>query len=151
MTFYELCNRLKWVPSTGGFFAAHSRYQRIQQYRQKGLEEFLLQPFTHYATFLLFERDDLSPDFELLPSPGFRFSTPFPSSGASTIFHSAPLFHGPTASVSPSSPTPVESLKYSSTNPGVGGILPMVKRSFPMLSNAAVKAFMWVISRVIKN
>ena len=29
------------------------------------------------------------------------------------------------------SPTPVESLKYSSTNPGVGGILPMENALFP--------------------
>ena len=33
----------------------------------------------------------------------------------------------------------------------VGGILPMVNLSLPILSSAAVKAFMWVISRVIKN
>ena len=48
-------------------------------------------------------------------------------------------------------PAPVESLKNWSTRPGVGGIWPIEKRGLPMLSSAAVNAFMWVISRVIRN
>jgi hypothetical protein len=48
-------------------------------------------------------------------------------------------------------PSPVESLKNLFTISGVGGIRPISSGSLPMLSKAAIKAFIWVISRVIKN
>jgi acetoin utilization deacetylase AcuC-like enzyme len=42
-------------------------------------------------------------------------------------------------------------LKYWSTRPGVGLMMPIENGGFCMLSNAAVKARMCVISRVIRN
>ncbi len=52
------------------------------------------------------------------------------NAGASTYCQPFPSFQGPRASISPSSPSPVESLKYWSTSPGVGGILPIGERVF---------------------
>lgn len=48
----------------------------------------------------------------LRPAADSRFSTPCCNSRASMISHSPPSFHGPRESASPSSPVPVESLKY---------------------------------------
>ena len=67
-----------------------------------------------------------------------------------TNCHAPPWFQGPRMSL-PASPSFVESLKNWSTMPGVGGIWPIVKGSLPMLSRAAANAFMWVISRVMRN
>ena len=43
------------------------------------------------------------------------------------------VFHGPPASVSPLSPSPVESLYHWSTIPGVGGIDPIEADTVPQL------------------
>jgi hypothetical protein len=48
-------------------------------------------------------------------------------------------------SISPSPPAKVESLKNRFTRPGVGGILPMLKAGFFMLSSASANPFMCVI------
>ena len=60
-------------------------------------------------------------------------------------------FPGPRMSVSPSSPSPVDPLKYSSTMPGVGFEHADGERVLLQASSAAENAFMWVISRVIRN
>ena len=64
---------------------------------------------------------------------------------------SPPSFQGPRVSISPWSPAPVESLKNCSTRPGVGAMRPMLNAGLPMLSSASANAFIWVISRVIRN
>ena len=134
--FFKLCNRPKGVSGFGVFCRKTQGINGFSKYDPKRLEDFS-SILRYYATFLLFKRDDYFARFRAFAVTGSQVSTPFSISGASTISHSPPLFHGPTASVSPLSP--VESLKYSSTNPCVGGILPMVKAVLPHALKAAVK------------